>query len=537
MKYLISVSIGPVQGFIAAARRTADLEAGSALLCEAASLVSRTLDKLGGRLIFPPGPEYASSNKILAQIDTDPRSVARHLDDSLKKWLEDEWSNLESRLTPAMLSFLDRDLAQSQLKQFLEYYAAWCPLTDNYQESRRNVEMLLAGRKALRDFKPPKSIAGRPKSSLDPSRDCVLKTGRDLKVPAAFQDAPFWLKPRETLDALSLLKRFKNSRGVPSTALMAVRAILPVIESKDAQIIQSLRGLAERLPKALDLGDLFFWERLEREECIESQQMREVRDLVNKALKVADCHAVPAYYAILKGDGDHVGRIISAQTSLESHRHLSRRLAEVADTTRKVVLQFNGFPVFSRGDDIFCLLPVNTALECAQRIRENYVSLLERFDPGVSISMGLAICHYLEPLESCIGMAEECLSRAKEFRDSVCLGYYPRGGGATELCIRWEQLGEIQEWITAFRQGLSRGVPYEISRLAMEWKGIRSGTRTTLADLLQSEVDRIMKRKRSSVRPKVPEWVRDGKSLEALGNLVTVARAMSQFPEASVINT
>ncbi|MEW6243537.1 MAG: type III-B CRISPR-associated protein Cas10/Cmr2 [Bacillota bacterium] len=536
MKYLISVSIGPVQGFIAAARRTADLEAGSSLLCEAASLVSRTLDNLGGRLIFPPDPEHTSSNKILAQIDTDPRSVARQLDESLHKWLEGEWSRLERGLTPAMLSLLDRDLARSQIQQFLEYYAAWYPLTDDYQESRRNVEMLLAGRKALRDFKPPTSTAGRPKSSLDPSRDCVLKTGRDLKVPAAFQEAPFWLKPRETLDALSLLKRFRNRRGVPSTAEMAVRAILPRIEAGDPQIIRNIKSLAERFPKVIDLGDLFFWERLE-EECAESPDIHEVKDLVKKALKVADCEAVPSYYAVLRGDGDHIGRIISAQTSLESHQHLSRVLAGAADTAKQVVLSFNGFPIYSRGDDIFCLLPVNTAIECAKSIKETYEALLEPFDPGASISMGLAICHYLEPLQSSIDMAGECLNKAKELRDSICLGYYPRGGGATELCLRWERAGDIQEWIMAFRQGLSRGIPYEISRLALEWKGIQSGTHTTLADLLQSEVDRIVQKKRSTVRPKVPEWVKDGKSLETLGNLATMARAMSQFPEASVINT
>ena len=68
--YLILVSIGPVQEFIAQARRTRDLWYGSELLSELSRSVARSLADSGAELIFPHSAAARNvANKILARLE------------------------------------------------------------------------------------------------------------------------------------------------------------------------------------------------------------------------------------------------------------------------------------------------------------------------------------------------------------------------------------------------------------------------------------------------------------------------------------
>ena len=58
-KKLLLISIGPVQEFIASARKLRDLWFGSYLLSERSKTVARTLQELGAELIFPFAPDDA----------------------------------------------------------------------------------------------------------------------------------------------------------------------------------------------------------------------------------------------------------------------------------------------------------------------------------------------------------------------------------------------------------------------------------------------------------------------------------------------
>src|SRR4051794_37930167 len=85
--HLLAVSIGPVQDFIAAARRTRDLWFGSHLLSEVSKSVARVVQDRGAMLIFPapvaradlePGSTLDVANVILAELpDQDPEDIVR----------------------------------------------------------------------------------------------------------------------------------------------------------------------------------------------------------------------------------------------------------------------------------------------------------------------------------------------------------------------------------------------------------------------------------------------------------------------------
>ena len=84
MPHLLIVSIGPVQGFIAAARKARDLWFGSTMLSEISHAAASSLvDDFGAEIIFPSPnalkSDTAVANKILAIVDrAAPGEIAAH---------------------------------------------------------------------------------------------------------------------------------------------------------------------------------------------------------------------------------------------------------------------------------------------------------------------------------------------------------------------------------------------------------------------------------------------------------------------------
>lgn len=523
MKYLLSVSVGPVQEFIAAARKTADLQAGSSLLVETARKVAGSLEQQG-ELIFPFSVNSGSiPNKILIELNegVNPKQAAQEAKQAGQAFLKVQWERTKRDIPEGCL---DLELADEQIERCLEFYAAWVPMNGCYVEERKRVDRLLAGRKALRDFEQPLSRTGRPKSPLDPSRDCVLTGGRDngLSVPISCQRPPLSLKPRETLDAVSLLKRARGadyrSDEPFSTSMMAARAYLQDVSD---DLIQPLKDMARALDQGNDFSDLLYPERTAEllEELGKSGQEAEA---LTKQVKAA-CEAVlkcikksefPAYYAVLAADGDRMGKLLSEMDSPAKHREFSRILSEFGKEARDLITrEFHGHCVYTGGDDILALLPVTQALKCAERLAG-----LFHEKTRATLSVGVAIVHHLENLQVSVERARVAEREAKKKRNSLAVALHTRGGAPVMVAEQWcnEVFGEWSEWIHAFREaprtdnssskkkGLARGFPYELLTLAREW-----ADEIDADELLYREAKRVLDRREGSQKPGLPDRLKN----------------------------
>ncbi|MCS6923174.1 MAG: hypothetical protein NZM10_02230, partial [Fimbriimonadales bacterium] len=156
MRYLLAIALGPVQDFIAAARRTADLTAGSELLVDIAQAVVQFLEEQhGAEMIFPSSGQHSAPNKLLCIVLGEPHKIARGAKERALERLRELWNESFSLMQPATRELIDTEIVCWQLKNFLEFYAAWVPLEDDYAAARARLERILAGRKTLRDFKQP----------------------------------------------------------------------------------------------------------------------------------------------------------------------------------------------------------------------------------------------------------------------------------------------------------------------------------------------------------------------------------------------
>ncbi|MBS3932832.1 MAG: type III-B CRISPR-associated protein Cas10/Cmr2 [Truepera sp.] len=474
MKHLLAISIGPVQDFIAAARRTADLYAGSQILQEVCKATAKSLAENGGALIFPSGPEADGANKILAQVPGDPAHLAQTAQAAAKARLLALWQDAQAALPAGQRGLVDHGRAEAQLEGFLEFYAAWVPLA-NYPEDRKKADRLLAGRKALRDFAPTRQDDdGIPKSPLDPSRAAVIRPQNWLNVSVPLKNGvyrPLRIKGTEHLDAVSLLKRIYG-------AVHADRVV-------------DTRTMARRAKDPHAMPDDRYGE--------DDDQIQEPQP----------------YYAILVADGDRMGELISQKTTPEEHQKLSAQLDGFAQKVRSIVLKHRGFPVYTGGDDVLAILPVNTAIKCTKELSEEFRHTVRR-----TLSAGVAIVHYREPLSGSLEAARAAERAAKNGgRNCLAVALHTRGGAPLTVVRKWDAL-RWPELAKSFEKGdLTQGLAYELLELAQEWQDGMSAVH------LQAEAARILGRKERK-ELKLPDF-ESREDLLTYANQLIIARFLS----------
>lgn len=452
MRMLLAIAVGPVQDFIAAARKTRDLWFGSKILSDISRVVALKLaDTAGGteHLIFPApesrgqleDAEFNVANVIVAElpgelagsIDSDVLKPAREA--ACQRWrdyAEQARGNIKKTLKERFERSFHQDLWDAQVDDVVEFYAAWVPFDENqdYQQTRRRLMQLLAGRKHCRDFLPAKSRAGIPKSSLDGARESVL-------VPDTAQGLRnrLRLRERESLDCIGLTKRLAlaGAKGeaephFPSVSRVAAEPWLrgaAALALRDDALKQSFEalgteagklvseGLVHRVPGYTDFryeGVVVYRNRYREFET----ELGERDTLTQKTLKLREAvlaiektiGAPDPYVAMLIADGDQVGRALSELDKLEKHRDFSTALAGFAQDARRIVEQENfGVLVYSGGDDVLAMVPVDTCVRCARTLHDTFGQIMDRAAQALkeelrpTLSVGIAIGHFMEPLE------------------------------------------------------------------------------------------------------------------------------------------
>ncbi len=221
LKYVVIFSIGPVQTFIASARRSRDLWSGSWLLSELAKACAKSLNDLGdtkAQLIFPhvdknnqadleENSDFSVGNKVQVVLTINSVDELKDIIDNAKKSVKKrfikEASNALSRL-PKDKHYLRETIWNSQLDDYLEIQTAWARFGDDnsYHDAAQNAGRVLASRKATRDFSPTCTISEKDFITslvqLDNARKTTDKNHNVIKQP--YQD--LFMLPKSSLDGM-----------------------------------------------------------------------------------------------------------------------------------------------------------------------------------------------------------------------------------------------------------------------------------------------------------------------------------------------
>lgn len=573
-EHLLALELGPVVQIIAAARKTRDLYFGSWMLSEIAKAAARTAAELCGAVgrkheaLLVPAPagmdeladeQFAMGDEILVRVPdgVSPSDVAR----AAQKAAHDRWLEFarearqqvrqgQARMHRSLLRDADADIWHQQTApeivpetagELVEVYAAWTPLTGNYQDCLARVKRLLLGRCCCRNFPPTAGHPGVPKSSLDGRRESVLV--RPAEQRQAVQNRKLRLNRGEQLDALGVTKRVGDGKkNFPSTARLAAepwihgasRAAPPEFAALVAECDRlaarqnggdPVLGRVETRPPAFPHypqyaafpfeGAILFENRhheFVQEAALEDGE-EQVAGLKRALRSVFGKRGQPgSYYVALVADGDRVGESLRACQCATEHREFSQRLSSFAAGVRPLVDSHRGALIFAAGEDISALLPLHTALECADALRRRFDEVLNagHATRRATLSVGLAIGHFLDALEDTLAAAREMESLAKRGeKNAVAVQYRARGGAPIEFRASWaaEPLNEINQWIALLANGdLPDKVAFDVRRVAESYRGWPAESEGQLAQrrrALQADLARLLSRKRSSARQKI----------------------------------
>jgi len=446
MSHVLAIHLGPVQEFLAAARRTRDLWFGSWLLSELARAAGLAIETRTPRsLIFPAAgwlhdPDATFANKLLARVPDDPEGIAGAAIAAIGRRLEElrvaAFEPIEKRkLTEGEFH---HTAALAQIEDLIEIQWASAPEVGGptgYAAARRAAERSLGARKNTRDWEPTtKWAAPVPKSAIDGLRESVIDESlfdRKSGWGAEKLYRVFRVGPTERLDGVSLLKRLGLRQNHPldhhflSTGHVAAWPLMARIEklARDAEVRPRLEAGWKALPEAMAGagitladhevyltrehpilgrfdGSLLFEARLAdlfREQTVEDGaggwrplgsaerrgKAQPPREKLAAFLRVADLPAPLPYYAILHADGDRMGAAIGEIEDLERHKDLSRQLTEFAGRAREIVeTKHRGELVYAGGDDVLAFVPLQAAIECARELAEAFFELVAEFPDG-----------------------------------------------------------------------------------------------------------------------------------------------------------
>jgi len=555
VSYLYVLSIGPVQDFIAAARRTRDLWFGSHLLSEISKAAARTVAEAGGGLIFPA--LKAGDNRLKSSLELDAFNVANiilaelpediilkpaDLNEKAKLAARDEWRRFAEEARDEARSAIRKEIWDDQVDDVVEFYAAWTPMNNTYKETRMRLMRLLAGRKSIRDFKPAKGCSGIPKSSLDGARESVLQK----KVPGRLL-VRMRLNQGEQLCAVGLTKRLGGGRvAFPSVTRVAldpwIRGIRGNRDDEANELLDEIgmlcegensfsTGTGKRLYQNFPFdGQIFYPSRLERakkslegisadsdEENHFKGDLEKLKQIEEKVIRLQkrdkECLGFGEpnpYLAILMADGDRMGKTLSIIESKEKHQEFSGQLAKFAADARKIVEDEHrgrGCMVYSGGDDVLAFLPVDRCLEVARDLHDAFEKLLKDYPDQneggktPTLSVGIAIGHSIEPLEDLLGYGRDAEKSAKApDRNGLCVSLHTRSGG-DPIIIReqWKPPGEnglderLAEWVRMYQEDkFPDKAAYDLRQLAEDYRDWAGVSQ----ELLSKEVILLLKRKR-----------------------------------------
>lgn len=482
---LVALSIGPVQTFISAARRTRDLWAGSALLSALAAAAARAfLASPDAKIIFPASAAAQAqaaqasgvANKLVAcwRVD-DPASALQKVEEAIRVQLQTEAKLCLDQLRERhAVQAIDEVRFTAQLADALEVHWAWVDWSPegDYSEAFARVQALLDARKQTRDFLPlndevlkDKGIRKNPTgvrrhlngdkshrpsapmlSSLDGRYESILVPGPACdRLRRVFQ-----INQNEELDALALIKRVNGGvLGFPSVTRIALQpwigSLLPVDLTKLSDQMKQFVGEPFQLARRYKVdrlaadnplrhfnfdGEVLLPSRRHEFSTRQAPTAKPALDDLGKLLHtLRGAPGDGVYVCVLMADGDRMGELLQDQNIvLEDHQRISDALAGFAANAYVLMPRHGGACVYAGGDDVLALCPVDTALAAARELSDSFNAALRPVMPRVvppgclpSLSVGLGFGHVLHPLGDLRRIAQEALHLAKQGEDGLGL--------------------------------------------------------------------------------------------------------------------
>jgi len=519
-------TLGPVQSFVAQARRTRDFWAGSFLLSYlTGQAMLAVLNSNGGEIVFPVvkddsgniidpllktliDPQADTPNRFPIVGSLPNRFLAKAPDDftggSCVEAVNKAWQTIAREIwakyvAPAVeLGYGTEEIWKRQVENFWEISWVFGEKAD-----------LLDRRKNWRSHIPPE----------EPGDKCTLmgnwqELSGYMGIGDKSKQRSFWDKLRkqtpgedlrddERLCGIALIKRLfpymlKNQTvldkvvSYPSTPYLAAVPWLSSIIS-DATKHEAARKLVAAahkkmfghenstvffkkdeldadLTKLVDLdGNCFFKSTLENVNLWLADISLECRHHMAELLKDFQTESPSPFYALLIMDGDHIGSLLAQE---KKRIDISRALSSLNSRVEDIIKEHQGVTVYAGGDDVLALLPMDKALGTAAILRGCYTECFKTVGIKATISAAIVYAHHNAPLRQIIDKAHQVLdeeAKEKTGRDALAVAVWKSGGTVLNWSAPWEVRYAGEGTVSVVEKINSLVGQYESKRISNSW--------------------------------------------------------------------
>lgn len=516
-KYLFLFSIGPVQSFIAQARKTQDLRAGSKLLSDLIDFAITKIEKHKSDLIFPNKDIDSKPNRMLVKVEFDSDEELTEFSEELEQKVKAEFKNICNKNYPKDKTM---DNFDTQVDNFLETNWAALPLSENYAQTYSDLERFFASVKNAKAFNQnPPSENGR-KCSLCGERNglfyCQSKPYKTQKDAVKFYDG----NKGETLCAICFTKRNYDKRNMfPSTAEICLNkhfgTIVNELDLEDKAKLETIKK---------EDSQLFFEDKLTKEQFAKEYSRFTDFELIKEMIqkfqdKSKNLHIkISKYYALLMFDGDKMGDWLSGvnlpdKSRLEGfHKAFSQKLGEYAKWAEGYVNSDNrGKAVYAGGDDFLGFLNLDSMLETVKELRYVFDKQINQplkkefiLKKNITFSAGITIAHFKSPLHFVLQKTRDMEKKAKEVgkRNAFAICVMKHSGEILESVMKWNQDGfrisllqQILEELISERFSTSFLLNYQKEFKLTDYNSLSNESETEMKRLMKNSCNLLKEEK------------------------------------------
>ncbi|MCW5203268.1 type III-B CRISPR-associated protein Cas10/Cmr2 [Desulfobulbus sp. US4] len=292
----------------------------------------------------------------------------------------------------------------------------------------------------------------------------IAQQAIDWQVPEFYPSTLYMSAVDWIIHVLNLAKDKGDVRQAAEQFLNTVKD--RVIQCAEKQTWDKIAGIKElvesdRKLKGLEKfqyvdGAVFYQDALLRKDLKisnRSEVIKGLQKLQNAVQKYPPSKHTSAtaspFYALLLMDGDNMGSLISNCSEDERHQ-ISIALTAFTQEVPAIVRQHNGMLLYAGGDDVFALLPVSTALECARLCRRAYQCSFKENAPFVLEAQATlsAAVQYVQ-MTTALGVVVrdahillDTIAKDSTGRDALACRVWKRGGPILTWAQPWSKIDD-----------------------------------------------------------------------------------------------
>jgi CRISPR-associated protein Cmr2 len=311
----------------------------------------------------------------------------------------------------------------------------------------------------------PELIRGAYLCDVCGKRVILGATKDDFKSSITKEDKDSEKNKKDRLCAFCYAKRYYHGEHKKSVVDVALEKYLTEHKSRIQEIFKN-HGKADLFEK--DKQNIYI-EVLENNK--EDQAL--IKSLKELYRKIG---YPPVYYAIVVMDGDSMGEKISKAFEENKIKIITEKLSEFSKEVKRIVEKYSGMSVYSGGDDVLALFPLETALEGYKEIVEKFKEYMKDTGYNFTASAGLVISHYKIPLSYVLQEARSAESKAKKVdkekkeKDAVCIKYIKHSFSSAEALIKNDHLQLFKKLISFLSdEDFPFGFIYQLQELLLPY--------------------------------------------------------------------